>query len=439
MKLLLVQPSQLHQDGNAKKLKRVFNIPLSVYLLAGLTPKEWDIRIVNDYTDEMLYDDPVDLVGITATTLHSHRGFEIAEEFRKRGKKVVMGGFHPTLFTEEARQHCDAVVVGEAEHVWEKCLDDFKNDRLQPVYQAEGFCDLAGMPVPRFDLIELRKFKNKVIPVESTRGCPYNCDYCSVTRFYGSKFRNRPVADVVRDIKATKSPFIGFVDDNIAGRASYCYELFEALVPLKIYWMSQVSIRLADDEKLLELAARSGFRYAIVGIETLDEGNLDSVGKKSVNNVEDYVRKSKLFEKYGITIAANLMFGFDNDTPETFEKTYKFVLQNYYVPNPYILTPYPGTPLFNQYREAGRMLHFDFRKYNAYTTVFRPKNFTPEELDRLFNKFSRRVYSIPNILKRFFHHLDRRFPFGSFMTQLAVALSSLTVRANIRKGLLPYY
>ncbi len=277
MKLLLVIPAQIDQSQAPRKAKKTFIIPLSVYLLAGLTPKEWDVEIINDYTDEIDYNKHYDLVGITATTLHSKRAYDIADRFRKRGVPVVMGGFHPTLFTDEARNRCDAVVVGEAEFVWKQCLDDFQNGRLQPVYKAERFVDLVDQPPPRYDLVNRPKFMNNVIPVESSRGCPYNCDYCSVTQFYGQKYRHRPVAEVVRDIKATGSRFIGFVDDNIAGKMSYSAELFEALIPLKVFWLSQVSIRLADDERVLALSSRAGFRYAIVGIETLDETNLESV------------------------------------------------------------------------------------------------------------------------------------------------------------------
>jgi radical SAM superfamily enzyme YgiQ (UPF0313 family) len=371
--------------------------------------------------------------------LHSHRGFEIAGEFRRRGTKVVMGGFHPTLFTEETRRHCDAVVVGEAELVWKQLLDDLRNQRLQPVYKADRFCDLVDQPVPRYDLINRGKFMNQVLPVESSRGCPFACDFCSVTQFHGNRYRHRPVQEVVRDIKTSGSRFIGFVDDNIAGKMSYSAELFEALLPLKVFWLSQVSIRLADDERVLALAARAGFRYAVIGIETLDAANLEAVSKKAVNQVDEYIAKTKLFKKHGITVAVNLMFGFDNDTAETFEKTYRFVADNRFLPNPYIVTPYPGTRLFERMRDAGRLLHTDFWKYTSYQTVFRPARLTPEELDRLFLDFYRRVYSIPNIVKRFFHNLHARYGFGSFMTQVALAANSLAVRRNLRRKILPYF
>ncbi|MCZ7585249.1 MAG: radical SAM protein [Deltaproteobacteria bacterium] len=297
MRLLIVSPAQLREDGRPLRVRKTFIAPLSIFLLAGLTPKPWDVEIVNDYTDDVDYNRPYDLVAITVTTLHSARGFQIADAWRRRGTKVVIGGFHATLFPEETSRHADAIVIGEAELVWTDVLADAAAGRLKPRYRAERFSDLVDQPVPRYDLFNRHKFINEVLPVESTRGCPYDCDYCSVTQFYGRKYRFRPIDDVVRDIKATGARFIGFVDDNIAGHLRYSEQLFEALIPQKIFWMSQVSIRLADDERVLALSARSGFRYAIVGIETLDPENLAAVGKKKVNRVDEYVSKIKLFQK----------------------------------------------------------------------------------------------------------------------------------------------
>ncbi len=439
MKLLIVSPAQKQNDGTPLRVKKAFLIPLSVYLLAGLTPREWDVRLINDYTDDIPFDEHFDLVGITATTLHSARGYEIAERFRRRGTKVVMGGFHPTLFPQEAQERCDAIVCGEAELVWPQVLDDALHGRLQKVYRADRFCDLVDQPTPRYDLIDQSKYINNVFAVEYSRGCPYNCEYCSVTQFYGNKYRFRPPSEVVRDIRASKQRFIGFVDDNIAGILPKSAELFEALIPQKIFWMSQVSIRLADDERVLALSARSGFRYAIIGLETLDPRNLAEVGKKNVNHVEEYVAKTKLFKKHGITVCANLMFGFDHDTPETFDKTYRFLVKNRFIPNPYIITPYPGTRLHERMKDAGRVLHHDYWKYTSYRTVFAPKHFTPEQLDALFLKFYGDSFSLGNSLKRFFHMLRFKFGFGQFMTQLALLINSLVVRKNVKKGILPYY
>jgi radical SAM superfamily enzyme YgiQ (UPF0313 family) len=439
MKLLICSPAQLNADGTIFKVKKSFFIPLSVYLLAGLTPNEWEIDVVNEYSADIPFSGNYDLVGISASTLHSRRGFEIAAEFRKRGVKVVMGGFHPTLFPQETQEHCDSLVMGEAEPIWDRMLEDAAKGQLKPTYQAENFSDLSDQPVPRYDMIDKRVYMNDIMPVESSRGCPFNCDFCSVTQFYGNRYRYRPVKDVIRDIKATGSRFCNFVDDNIAGKISYSEELFEAMVPLNVFWMSQVSIKLADHERVLALAAKSGYRYAVLGLETLDESNLESVGKKNVNRVAEYVSKTRLFKKHGITVASNLMFGFDNDTPETFDKTYQFVVENRFLPNPYIITPYPGTRLFERMKEEGRILHTDYWKYSAYTAVFQMPNFTPEEIETLFLDFYKRVFSIPNTIKRFFHMLRFKFSYGHFMTQVAMAVNSLIVRRNLKKGVLPYY
>ncbi|MBZ0272298.1 B12-binding domain-containing radical SAM protein [bacterium] len=439
MKMLLLNPAQMPDNGRPLKVKKAFVIPFSVYMLAGQTPSDWDIEIANDYTDEIDYDGDYDLVGITLSTIHSRRGYQIAAEFKKRGRTVVMGGFHATLFTDEALQHADAVVSGEAEYVWPALLEDFKAGRLQRLYKADRYHDLRDLPPPRYDLINPKRYMVNVYPAETSRGCPFACNYCSVTEFYGQKYRVRPPADVVRDVLASGSRFITFVDDNVAAHLTRASAIFEALVPHKIYWMSQVTIRLADHEPTLALAARSGFRYAIVGLETLDRSNLEAVRKTRVNKVEEYVDRVKLFRKYGITVCANLMFGFDADEERTFDNTYHFLRRTKMVPNPYVITPYPGTPLYDDMERAGRLLHKDYAKYTAYRTVFKPTNFTPDALDAAFTRFYKKAYSIPNIVRRAVHMLRWREPVHSTLTQLALAASSLQVRRNVHAGILPYY
>lgn len=439
MKLLFVCPAQLQDDGTPLRRKKAFLIPLSVYLLAGLTPREWDVEVTNDYTDVIDYHGPHDLIGITTTTLHSRRGYQIAQRFRELGKPVVLGGFHPTLFPQEAADNADALVIGEAEQLWGQVLADAAAGRLQKTYRSDRPTDLSNLPIPRYDLIDRRKYINDVLPVESARGCPYNCDYCSVTQFYGHRFRHRPPDQVARDIRASGSRFIGFVDDNIAGDLREAGRLFEALLPLKIFWMSQVSIRLADDEKVLALAARSGFRYAIIGIETLDRDNLAAVGKKNVNRVEEYVEKTRLFKKHGVTVCANLMFGFDNDTPATFRDAYRFVARHRFMVNPYILTPYPGTRLYERMERDGRLLHQDYWRYTSYQTVFRPANFTPPELDRQFLAFYKKCYAPLFVLRRMLHMARHKPSWSGVMTQVALAINGLFVNRNLKKGILPYY
>ena len=439
MKLLLIAPAQLRDNGEPIKSKQAFMIPLTPYLLAGLTPPEWKVHIVHEYTEEIPFGGDFDLVGITVTTLHSKHAYQIAQRFRDGGTRVVLGGFHPTLFPDEAENHADALMLGEAEQVWEKLLADAASGKLQKRYQADCLHDLQVLPVPRYDLVNLKHFRIAVFPVEFSRGCPYNCDYCSVTQFYGHKHRVRPPEEVVRDIKATGSRFIGFVDDNIAGSLDRAAELFEAMVPLNLRWSTQVSLRLADNPEVLALAARSGLRYAIVGIETLDPHNLESVNKLSVNQVAQYIPKIRLFQKHGITVCTNLMFGFDGDSPETFEKAFQFIESMRVMVNPYILTPYPGTRLYERMEADGRLLNREYCRYTSYRTVFQPRNFSPDELDRLFLSFYQRCFSLPLIARRFGAMLSLREPFGSFMTQVAVAANSLEARRNLKRGILPYF
>ncbi|MCZ7582591.1 MAG: radical SAM protein [Deltaproteobacteria bacterium] len=232
MRMLLLNPAQMI-NGRPLKVKKAFVIPYPVYMIAGQTPSEWTIDVANDYTDDINYDGDYDLVGITLSTIHSVRGYQIAEEFRKRGKTVVMGGFHATLFTDEALQYADAVVAGEAEYVWPQLLEDFKAGRLKKLYKAEKLPRPQDLAPPRYDLINRKRYMVDVMPAETSRGCPFACNYCSVTEFYGQKYRVRPPRDVVRDVRSTKTRFISFVDDNVAANKAKAAELFEELIPGK--------------------------------------------------------------------------------------------------------------------------------------------------------------------------------------------------------------
>ncbi len=400
MKVIFILPTQYDREDRIVRVKKAsVNLNLNLPLLAGLTPKDIETEIFYDYIEEVTSDIPCDLVAISGLICTTPRAYELADAFRARGKKVVMGGFHISAMPEEALEHCDAVVIGEAENVWEQVIDDARSDRLNSIYKSETRAILGGQPPPRYDLIKKNLYKIEVYPVESSRGCPYNCEYCAVTKFHGGQYRHRPVAEVVRNIQATGSRYIAFVDDNIIGDKAYSRELFKALIPLDIRWMAQTTMYLADDPELLELAYKSGMRFAWTGIESINPDNLKEVNRR-INQVDEFERRIKEFNRLGILVGANIMVGFDHDSRELYDETYEFLVRNRVFPFVYILTPIPGTAIWDRFVKEDRILHRNWSRYTAYETVYQPKNFTPAEQNDLYFNFITRLFSFQNNIMR---------------------------------------
>lgn len=446
MKVLYIFPSQYTEDGKIFKQRKAFFPSLTLPYLAGLTPGGIDVEIRNDYIEGI---DPSsgnwDIVGITISTLHAIRGYQLADQFRKQGTPVFMGGVHVTFMPDEALKHCDAVVIGEGETTLPKLLRDFENGRLKQHYRAEIFHSLEGLPNPRYDLIPYHKYRYKSIPVQTSRGCPNNCRYCTVTSLYGHKYRFRPVEEVVEEVKAARksvrSRLMMFVDDNIAADNTYAYALFEALLPLNIFWVCQCSLVMANDPDLISLAARAGMRSVFIGIESLNTKSLLKANK-SINRVEEYHEKLAIFRKAGVYVAANLIFGFEEDNAQTFDETYQFISKEAIYANPYILTPYPGTRLFEQLEKEGKLLHKDWRRYTAYQQVVAHDTLSKTEIETLFWSTYKKLYlpclNIKRILKRSFR---LHFSIVDWYLQLRFLFFNATFisKGYITKRLPPYF
>ncbi|HZE21128.1 MAG TPA: cobalamin-dependent protein, partial [Desulfobaccales bacterium] len=261
MRILLIQPTTKYPDRKPLRSKTRWLVGMTLPYLAGLTPRDIQVDLADDRLGPIPYQRDYDLVGITCTCATSERAFEIAAEFRKRGRQVVMGGFHVSLHPEETLEHCDAVVVGEAESLWAEVLEDARVKRLKRLYQAPGFHDLAGLPRPRLELVDYRRYRVKIIPTQTSRGCPYHCAFCEVPIVYGHTYRRRPLGEVIEEIKAnvriTGLKNIYFIDDNLTGHRDYAKELFQALMPLKLHWSCLWTINTSRDEDLLDLAKQS--------------------------------------------------------------------------------------------------------------------------------------------------------------------------------------
>ncbi len=396
MKILLISPCINPETKTPAGLM----IPqLSLHILEGLTPKEHEVKIIEEEIERVDLNLDCDLVGISCMTANAPRAYFLAGEFRKRGKKVVLGGVHPTILPDEALLHADSVVIGEAEGVWGTLLSDFQNGNLKKKYHLptpslENYINMDYSKVPKKRLFN-------VMPVMTTRGCPYSCEFCCVSDLFGTKIRHVPIGNISRGIAESGQKNFIFLDDNIIGDPHYAKELFRALKPLKIKWVGQASVSFVQDTHLMKLAADSGCTALFFGVESVSETQLGKMRKsiKEIKHLDEAIQKVK---DMGIFFHASFVFGFDSDTKAIFPETLEFIHRNKIGTASFnILTPYPGTKVHEQLKREGRLLSADWKYYDHSSVVFKPRNMTPFELQegRLWVKkeFSR----ISSIIKRF--------------------------------------
>jgi radical SAM superfamily enzyme YgiQ (UPF0313 family) len=404
-------------------MKNIWFAHLTLTTLAALTPPDIEVKITDENVEPIDFEEDVDLVGVTGMVMHASRAYQIAQRFRQRGIPVVMGGPHASSLPFEAKEYVDAVVIGEAENVWKGLIEDLKKGFLKPFYKAGAFCSMEGIPPPRLDLLQKKAYMT-VNCVQTTRGCPHQCDFCYVTHFFGKTYRCRPVDEVIEEVRRLEGEFLVFIDDNIAGNRHYAKELFTRLRPLKKKWASQASLTLTRDPELLRLAAESGCVSLFVGIESLSSENLKDVNK-SFNRTNQFEEAIKALHDHDIMIVAGFIFGLDHDDEGVFERTLRFCERNRIeLPSLFLLTPLPGTPLFQRIESEGRLLHKDWTKYNGATVVFKPKLMTEETLQRGFNWVCKEAYSWSSILKRVFHPQQR------FVTRV---FSNMAYRSIVQK------
>jgi radical SAM superfamily enzyme YgiQ (UPF0313 family) len=367
--------------------------------LAARVPSDWHVTHVDEVAENIDWTDHPDVVGITFHTPSAHHAYDLAARFRARGACVVLGGPHVTLLPEESGQHADVIFVGEAEGLWEEFLNGFGTGTYRRLYLQAGPVSLENVPIARKTLFHRNDFTSGVL--FSTRGCPNQCDFCSVVVMYRHGLRKRPIAEVAAEYGSFHGKRIIFWDDNIAADKEYAKQLFGAIAPYRKWWSSQATLNAAQDEEFLDLAARSGCKQLFFGLESISQSSIWEVGK-GFNRVDDYARLVKRVHAHGIVVQAGIVFGFDNDTPEIFSNTLDF-LEEAGVENATfkILTPYPGTPLFRRLDAQGRILTRDWRKYNGRTeVVFRPSQMSVDDLLAGYRYANRRFYSLSSIAKR---------------------------------------
>lgn len=397
-KLLLITASS--DEIRGARRSRFLNFQqITMPYLAARVPSGWQVSHVDEEAEDIDWRDQPDVVGITFHTPSAYHAYALAAHFRSRGACVVMGGPHVTLLPEEAGRHADVIFVGEAEGLWEEFLDGFVNGTYRRMYRQEGPLSLVGVPMARKALYHRNDFTSGVL--FATRGCPNHCDFCSIVVMYRHGLRKRPIAEVAAEYGSFPGKRIIFWDDNITADKQYAKELFSAIAPYHKWWSSQATIYAARDDELLDAAARSGCKHLFLGLESVSQPSMEEVHKR-FNRVEDYARIINRVHAHGIAVQAGIVFGFDHDTPAIFKDTLDF-LEETGVQNATfnILTPYPGTPLFQRLDAQGRILTRDWRRYNGRTdVVFQPNQMSVDELLAGFQYANQRFYSLPSVVKR---------------------------------------
>lgn len=425
----------------ASERRSIWFPKLSLPTIAAYTPSHWDVKLVDEAVQDIDFDEPCDLVGLSVMTCYAPRAYEIAGEFRKRGKRVILGGVHPTYCPEEALRYCDAIVCGEAEDLWPQVIADVEAGTLKNIYRMQDFPSLSDYRPPRINLLSPDSYMTRLCSF-TTRGCHFDCEFCSVSPFNGKTTRRRPVPEVVEELNRAKEwlrsevvermargslgqalktslriwvgleegSIVAFVDDLHNSHRGYCRELWQALKTLNIKWGCQATLFLGDDPEMVKLAAESGCVSVFVGMESLSEDSLDETNK-NFNMVRKFGDQIKMFHDHGIMVNPGLVFGFDNDDESVFETALDFLVKNQ-VELAYfnVLTPLPGTALFERYRQEGRIFDYDWAKYDGKHVVFQPRRMTPEQLQEGFFWINHQFYSWPNIWRRLRHTNQRLIP-----------------------------
>lgn len=450
MKILLINPDNppgsgrdLYHAGMTKAYVRsrpdvpsAFGCPLALTTLAALTPREHKVRIVDEAVESIRFDTSCDLVGITAMTFKAKRAYDIAARFRARGIPVVMGGIHASMCPAEAADYVDSVVIGEADDLWSSIVEDASRGQLKPCYTMNQYPDLSHLPAPRYRSSRFKRYLHMYL--QTARGCPFDCSFCTVTKMCGRKMRFKTPEQVVAEFESvvrlrpgfpvhsrhvdtgrfySTTTAVFFVDDNFAVSRDHAFKVCEALrefqerEKLFIEWFTQVNFKVGLDHELLETLSVAGCRQLFMGFESQDPDELRRMNKP-INDPRLYQEAVRNSRRHGIEVVYSTIIGTDSDTPASIEKTADFIEENdvvFVLPN--IMTPYPGTRLRDEMVRTGRVTSHDWNLYNIRNVVFCPKKMTAEELYDSYRQFCRRVLSYDAMIRRGRRALNERKAF----------------------------
>jgi radical SAM superfamily enzyme YgiQ (UPF0313 family) len=420
LKILLISPggtffSKRRDFGeyveNSREMQTILHywsgIGASLPTIAGATPGDEELRIIDENIEAINFNESCDLVGITAITQQANRAYEIADEFRKRGRYVVMGGIHATVLPEEAMEHVDTVFVGEGENTWPAFIRDFKNSGPKTIYRQTDFApvNLQKSPIPRYDLID--RYTYPVVWLFASRGCPHDCEFCAASKIYGKKYKHKSSAQVVREINDVKNRWklaqIGFADDNLFLNKSFSFELIEQFKDMNFTWYAQSDLSVARNVALLKKLRTGGCRILFIGFESTNPENLTSlnVNRWKATQYREYTKSINRIQENGIGIYGSFILGLDYDDSTVFQNTTKFINDNNLLGAQItILTPLPGSRLRVRLEKENRIISNDWQLYTGWNALIRHKNLSPEALEEGLLEIYHNVYNRDNYRKR---------------------------------------
>jgi radical SAM superfamily enzyme YgiQ (UPF0313 family) len=437
MKILLIEPRLEHGIVTYKQryspFSRIYGNPsLTLPMVAAVTPPGHEIRIINENYEKIDFSTDYDVVGISVLTINAFRSYDLAKIFRNKGAKVILGGYHVSALPDEAKEHADAILIGEAEVVWPQIIKDLEKGKLKKIYRPTEKPILGEMPRARRDLYV--KFFSGAI--QATRGCPVGCEFCPTTRLLGRKLRKRPVEDVIDELKTIPNKVIIFRDASLTADPAYSKSLFKAMKKIDKKWIANANLNvLGQDEEFLKLARDAGCLQVFVGFESISKETLRKIHKMSnINIVDKYAEYVNKIQKQGIAVSGGMIFGFDEDTPDVFDESYK-AMEEWQADSIElnILTPYPGTALYERMEKEGRIFSKDWSKYTQAHVVYEPMKMTVQELSEGYRWITRKHYSMNEIIKRTLHYLGYAGLKEKSPSLLSIPTINLALRSYYRR------
>ncbi|WP_335930972.1 B12-binding domain-containing radical SAM protein [Fusobacterium polymorphum] len=405
--------------------------PLMIAVLKSLTPNDIETNFMDDRNELINYDEKTDLVVISVETYTAKRAYEIAKKFKEKGVKVLAGGYHPTVEPEECLENFDSIIIGNAENVWLKMLEDCKNNNLQKKY----FGTSTSFAMPDRSIYKDRKYSPLAL-IETGRGCNFSCEFCAIHSYYEKKYYRRPVEEVVQDIKNSGKKYVFFIDDNFVADHSYALEICKAIAPLKIKWVTQGAITMAKNDELLYWMKKSGCKMVLIGYESMNPNILKDMGKGWRSSVGEINELTNKIHSYGIGIYATFVFGFGDDSQEVFDETVKFAKKHSFFFAAFNhLVPFPKTGVYKRLKEEKRLLSDKWwldSKYPYGRISFLPLNQTPDELSKKCANARKKFFEWASILKRAIVQFKRSLDLGMFFI-------FLTQNFNLKNEVLEKY